>query len=108
MNIQQGDVYWLALDGDIPHPHVVVQATAGDAAVLVCALTTNLKRVALPGNVLLEAGEANLPRQSLVEVAKLSTIESGQLGAYIGTLSPERVAQILAGMDFVRRSFFSR
>jgi mRNA interferase MazF len=31
--------------------------------VVVCALTSNLQRAAAPGNVLLEAGEADLPKQ---------------------------------------------
>lgn len=60
----------------------------------------------MPGNVLLEAGEANLSRQSVVEVAKVSTIYKAQLGEYIGSLRPERIEQIQAGMRFLQKSFF--
>src|SRR4051812_39046941 len=100
MVINQGDLYWLQLDDPsgtepgIPHPHVVIQDTALNqslATVVVCGLTTNLKRVSLPGTVLLDVGEANLPKQSLVEVSKISTVEKTQLGAYIGTLNAARV-----------------
>jgi mRNA interferase MazF len=31
----------------------------------VCALTSNVTRASLPGNILLEAGEGSLPRQSV-------------------------------------------
>jgi mRNA interferase MazF len=109
-------VYWLQLDDasgletSIQHPHVIVQADVLNhsrlTTVVVCALTSNLKRVNMPGNVLLEAGEANLPRQSVVEVSKLSTIEKTQLGDHIGSLSEARVQQILAGMRFLQASFF--
>jgi mRNA interferase MazF len=114
-DIHQGDIYWAPLaDPDaagtgITHPHVVVQPDVLNHSriqtVVVCALTSNLRRASLPGNVLLDAGEANLPRQSVVEVSKVSTVEKTRLGAYIGTLSAPRVAQILAGMRFVQRAF---
>lgn len=105
--IRQGDLYWLQPDkpsegeADILHPQVVIQDDTTTDTVVVCALTTHLQRVSLPGNVLLEAGEGNLPRQSVVEVGKVSTLDKARLGDYIGTLSAERVAQILAGMRFL-------
>jgi mRNA interferase MazF len=71
--------------------------------VVICALTTNLKRAKAPGNVLLEAGEANLPRQSIVVVSQVSTIDKAQLGEYIGSLTRQRMDQILAGMQFLQR-----
>ena len=116
--IHQGDVYWVQLAGAddaaprILHPHVVVQDDLLNHSrldtVVVCTLTSNLKRAAMPGNVLLAPGEANLPRQSVVEVTKLFAVDKAQLGEYIGALSVERLAQIFAGMRFVQRSFFTR
>ncbi len=105
MEVRQGDIYWIAPDEapGVAHPHVVVQAQGGDGGVLVCSLTSNRKRASLPGNVLLEAGEANLPRPSVVEAGKLSTVDKARLGEYIGSLSPQRMEQILAGIRFVER-----
>lgn len=112
--INQGDIYWLALESTgstIPHPYVVIQDDALNHSrletVVVCALTSNLKRASLPGNVLLEAGEGSLPKQSVVEVSKISSMAKSQLGSFIGTLSHERVEQIFAGMRFLQRSFFA-
>ncbi len=112
--IRKGDIFWIQLASEegeaarIPHPYVVIEADVpadGRAdMVTVCALTSNLKRVSIPGNILLEAGEGNLPRQSVIEVSKVATLEAAQLGEYIGTLSAERVAQIEAGQRFVGRS----
>jgi len=111
--IHQGDIYWVALDEPqgsepgIPHPHVVVQEDvinrSPNHTVVVCALTTNRKRASLPGNVLLEPGEANLPRQSVVEVSKQSTVDKAQLGEFIGSLTRPRIDRILAGIRFVQR-----
>lgn len=116
--INQGDIFWLKvedageLEADIPHPHVVIQDNVLNHSrihtVVMCTLTSNIKKASLPGNVLLEAGEANLPRQSIVETAKVSTIGKAQLGEYIGTLSEARIHQILAGMRFLQLSFFNR
>lgn len=106
--IQPGDLHWVqvgsAAEVAIPHPHVIIRVNNG--AVTVCALTSNRKRIALPGNLLLEAGEGNLPRPSVVEVAKVSIICHDQLGQYIGSLSPRRLRQILDGMQFL--AWFTR
>jgi mRNA interferase MazF len=107
MTIKQGDIYWLQTSAsDIAHPHVVIAVDSD--SVMVCAVTSNMKKINMPGSVLLEAGEANLPKQSIVEVSKISTVHKTQLGDYIGILSDQRVQQILAGMGFVQRSFFNQ
>ena len=112
MAVNQGDVYWVAInepdgsDPGIPHPQVVIQEDVINhsrvRSVVVCALTTNSKRAGLPGNILLEAGEANLPRQSVVVVSQVSSVDKDQLGEFIGSLTGERVKQILAGMRFLQ------
>ncbi len=118
MGINQGDIYWIQQEepdgselGYYPHPYVVVQENVFNHSrihsVVVCALTTNLKQASAPGNVLLDEGEANLPRQSVVVVSKISAVAKTQLGEYIGTLSEQRINQILAGMRFLQASFFT-
>jgi mRNA interferase MazF len=118
VNIRRGDIFWVEPDEErgsalgVPHPHVVVQDDLFNrsriSTVVVCALTTNLKRAQEPGNVLLEPGEANLARQSVVVVSQVSSVQKSHLGEYIGTLSTERVEQILAGMRFQQAAFFSQ
>ena len=116
--IRQGDIYWVPLeDADehgsgVTHPHVVLQDDVISASrintVVVCALTTNITRAKLPGNVLLEEGEANLPKQSVVVVSQVSTVDKMQIGEYIGSLSQERVGQIFAGMQFLQQMLEAR
>jgi mRNA interferase MazF len=111
--INQGDVYWVRVEeSDIVHPHVVIQENVLNHSridtVVTCMITSNLKRVNMPGNVLLEAGEANLPKQSVIEVSKVAAVKKAQLGEYIGTLDTQRIQQIFTGMRFVQTSFFNR
>lgn len=111
MVIRQGDVYWIDLEeptGSEPgyrHPHVVIQNDVFNASqigtVIVCALTSNLRRAASPGNVLLEKGEANLPKPSVVNVTQVQTVDKEMLVEWIGQLSERRVQQILAGLRLV-------
>ena len=108
MVVRQGDVFWIDLDdpaGSGPgyrHPHVVIQNDVFNQSrigtVVVCALTSNLKRAAAPGNVLLDPGEANLPKQSVVNVSQIFTVDKSHLVEKIGTLSPRRVREILDGI----------
>ena len=78
------------------------------STVVVCALTSNLHRASEPGNVLLEVGEGGLPRQSVVVVSQISSVEKSRLGERIGSLSDARVELILAGLRFQQVSFFGQ
>jgi mRNA interferase MazF len=111
MVINQGDVYWIDLEeplGSEPgyrHPHVVVQNNLFNQSrihtVIVCALSSNLKRASVPGNLTLEPGEGGLPKQSVVLVSQVFTVDKSQLGEYLGTLSSKRVRQMLEGIRLV-------
>lgn len=107
MGINQGDVVWITpnetngVESDHPHPHVVIQVNA-QTKVTVCALTTNLKRAKDPGNVLLDEGEAGLPKQSVIVASHVSIVDATQLGEFIGTLAEQRIQQVLAGIRFLQ------
>ena len=59
----------------------------------------------MPGNVLLDADEGHLPKQSVVEVSKLSSVRKHHLQRYVGTLTNDRIGQVLAGIRLVQSSF---
>jgi mRNA interferase MazF len=63
-----------------------------------CALTSNLRRRQVPGNVLLDEGEADLPERSVVVVSQLFTVDKEDLLDRIGTLRAERVRQVFEGI----------
>jgi mRNA interferase MazF len=108
MVIKQGDIFGVTLSepsGSEPgcrHPYVVIQNNLFNKSrintVVVCSLTSNLKRAQAPGNVLLAPGEANLPKQSVVNVSQMYTVDKQDLSAKIGTLASHRVREILDGI----------
>ena len=108
--ITQGDVFWADIEpaGTSPgymRPYVVVQNNAFNRSriktIVMCALTTNLRRAGDPGNVLLVPGEANLPEQSVVNVSQMVAVDKRRLRARIGTLSPERIHEVLRGINLL-------
>lgn len=111
MVINQGDVFWVDfgdLYGSEPgytHPSIIIQNNlfnhSGLNTVIVCSITSNLKRAAIPGNVRLDSGEAGLPKPSVVIVSQIFTVDKSELREYIGTLSKKRVRQILDGIDLM-------
>ena len=111
MVINQGDLYWLDLgepQGSEPgfrRPYVVIQNNAYNSSaintVIVCALTSNTRLAHAPGNVLLKQGEAGLPKESVVNVTQVYTVDKGALIEKIGALSKARVQQILEGLSRV-------
>jgi mRNA interferase MazF len=109
--INQGDIFWVDLgepSGSEPaylHPYLVIQNDVFNrsriSTVVVCELTSNLRRARSPGNVLLDKGEANLPKQSVVNVTQIYTVDKRDLMEKIGSVSRGRLAQVLAGIEVV-------
>ncbi len=113
MVILQGDVFWLDLctpRGSEPgyrHPYVVVQNDVFNASriqtTVLCAITSNLGRAMAPGNVLLRKGEANLARASVVNVSQMVTVDKSVLKDKIGTLSRQRIQEVVSGLGLLFR-----
>jgi len=114
--IYRGEIYWVAADPSkgslpgFPHPHLVVQDDLFNhsriGTVVVCALSSNIRRATEPGNVLLDQGEGGLEKRSVVIASQISSIYKSRLGERIGRLSDERVGQVLSGLRFLQTAFF--
>lgn len=68
---------------------------------VLCAITSNLARASSPGNVLLKKGEANLPKDSVVNVTQLVTVDKEDLSERIGKLPPTRFDEVFTGVLLV-------
>ena len=109
--INQGDIFWIDFNepsGSEPgyrHPHVVIQNNLFNRSrintVVVCALTSNLKRANAPGNVLLNKGEANLPKKSVINISQVFTVNKSDLTEKIGSLTRERLNQVYEGIKLL-------
>ena len=111
MEVKQGDIFWVDLgvpthsEPGYRHPHVIVQNNLFNQSkintVVVCALTSNLKRAKAPGNVLLQRGEANLKKDSVVNISQAVTVDKSDLMEKIGSLSPARVREVVKGIKLL-------
>ena len=111
MTISQGDVWWADLPearGSGPgfrRPVVVVQGDAlnrSRIATVVCvALTSNVKWANAPGNVLLPSSVTGLPKESVVNVSQLVTLDKTGLTERTGKLSRTKLELVLSGIDVV-------
>ncbi len=98
--MQRGEIWW----ADLPAPRrsepacrrpvLVIQADSFNASriqtTIVAVITTNLDLAEAPGNVLLPARSAGLPRDSVVNVSQLLTLDRAFLTEHAGTL-PSRL-----------------
>jgi mRNA interferase MazF len=106
--IRQGEVYWLhfgAPEGSEPagrRPALVVQHDrfnrSAISTTVVAAVTSNLRLVAMPGNVRLRRGEAGLLVPSVVNISQVRTIDRSRLSDRVGSLGPARLLEVLRGI----------
>jgi mRNA interferase MazF len=75
------------------------QSQIGTAVVV--SLTSNLGRAHVPGNVILSQKETGLPRDSVVNVSHVSTIDRAQLDARVGRVSQRIMRQVEDGLRIV-------
>ncbi len=111
MVINQGDIFWVDLgcpSGSAPgfkRPHIVIQNNIFNHSrintVVVSALTSNLKRADAPGNVLLSKGEANISKDSVVNISQIITVDKSDLIEKIGSLPSSRIKQIIEGVKLL-------
>ena len=108
MVIQRGDLYWVELGpaaGSRPakrRPVLVIQADAYNrsrlATVLVAVITSNTALATMPGNTFLPAAATGLPRDSVVNITALITLNKTDLSDPIGTTPPSLLNEIDRGL----------
>ena len=110
-DIHQGEVYWIDFgpaSGSAPaerHPCVVVQGDVFNrsriATTVVCLITSNLDRARAPGNVALRKGDGNLPKDSVINVSQVLTVEKSDLVKRIGRLPAGAVDAVRSGLQLL-------
>ena len=108
--MRQGEVYWFYFSGkgsepDGRRPALVVQHDRFNRSAIqttvIAAITSNLRLAAMPGNVRLRKGEANLPRPSVINVTQVRTVDRERLVEVVGDLAPLRLREVLVGLSLV-------
>lgn len=111
MVVSRRDVWWASLDeprGSEPgyiRPILIVQADAFNRSrlrtILGVILTSNVRLVDMPGNVLLPASSTGLPEDSVANVTQIVTLDEDYLSRRIGQVSPRLMARVDAGLKRV-------
>lgn len=111
MVIDRGEVRWTDLSeprGAEPgfrRPVVVMQSNAFNRSrigtVIVVVLTSNLRLLDSPGNVLIPAKLAGLTRDSVANVSQVMTVDRRDLGEAAGRLDALTLKRIEAGLRLV-------
>lgn len=106
--IRRGSVWWADLgepQGSKPgkrRPVLVIQANSFNASrlntALVAIITSNTRLAAMPGNVFLPANTAGLPKDSVVNVTALVTVDKTDLHAETGRLPTALMHEVDRGL----------
>lgn len=109
--IERGQVWWAALDaprGSEPgfrRPVLIVQSDAFNRSrirtVIAVALTSNLRLIDAPGNVLVPAKASGLPKDAVANVSQVVTIDKDYLADLAGRLRGSFLADVDAGLRIV-------
>lgn len=104
----RGGLWWADLGeprGSGPalrRPVLVVQSDRYNASrlstVVVCALTTNRRLAALPGNVSVPSGIGGLAEDSVVNVTQMAALDRTSFEERIGTLPDHLLDQVARGV----------
>ncbi|MFW6090348.1 MAG: type II toxin-antitoxin system PemK/MazF family toxin [Actinomycetota bacterium] len=111
MVISRGDLYWVDLgeaDRSRPamrRPMLIVQSDSFNASRLATTLavvvTSNTGLAAMPGNVFLPAAATGLPRDSVVNVTALVTVDKDDLDDLAGQVPDYLMHDIDQGLRLV-------
>ena len=109
--MQRGDIWWAGLpepEGSGPgyrRPVLIVQADEFNRSrigtVVVAILTTNLALALAPGNVVVKARRTGLPKDSVVNVSQLLTVDKRLLIQKVRALDLSSMNEVDNGLRLV-------
>ncbi|MFN8496800.1 MAG: type II toxin-antitoxin system PemK/MazF family toxin [Anaerolineae bacterium] len=106
--MQRGEIWWAELPDPVAsepgyrRPLLIVQADEFTRSriqtVIGVVMTTNLRLAAAPGNLLVTADESGLPRDSVINVSQIVTIDKTFLTDRVGKLSYQTMSLVEEGL----------
>ena len=106
--MNRNEIWWASLPdaiGSSPayrRPVLVVQADAFNISniktVIVVVITSNLNLANAPGNVFIGTKQSGLPKDSVINVSQIITIDKAFLNEYVSLLSAKTMQQVEEGL----------
>ncbi|MBI9102197.1 MAG: type II toxin-antitoxin system PemK/MazF family toxin [Spirochaetales bacterium] len=107
----RGEIWWADLGipfGSEPgfkRPVVVIQDDSFNRSkirtTIIASITTNLNLADAPGNVFIESEETGLPKNGVVNISQVSTIDKRRLTEKVCVLSQSSMSEIDYGLKLV-------
>jgi mRNA interferase MazF len=111
--IRRGEIWWASLRNPVGsepgyrRPVLVIQSDDFNrsriATVIAVVITSNIRLAEAPGNVFLPQKLAGLPKDSVLNVSQVVTIDKSCLTEKLGILSPGVIDQVEKGLRLVLR-----
>jgi len=111
MVMVRGEIWWASLPESIgsepgfDRPLVIVQSNDFNQSqihtVIAAVVTSNLKLADAPGNVFLSAKSTGLPKDSIVNVSQLITVDKFFLKEKVGKLTAKQFQKLNEGLRLV-------
>lgn len=109
--MQRGEIWWAELPvpkGSGPvyrRPVLIVQADSFNrsriSTAVAAVISSNLRLADAPGNVFLSRRMSGLPKDSVVNISQLVTLDRKFLSKRTGNLSPKQMATVDDGLRLV-------
>jgi mRNA interferase MazF len=106
--VRRGTIYWIDLaeparsEPGFRRPAVIIQADDFNRSLIgttvVALLASNLALADAPGNVTVHARESRLPRDSVINVSQLYTVDKTVLGELCARRSDQKMRAVDAGL----------
>jgi mRNA interferase MazF len=104
MVVERGEIWWANLPdpiGSSPgfrRPVLIIQSDIFNQTkiktIIAASITTNVDLASMLGNVSLNRKSSGLPKDSVINVTQLLTIDKSLLLEYVGTLSARKMQQV--------------
>lgn len=111
MVVERGEIWWANLPepvGSNPgfrRPVLIIQSNQFNRSlintVVVAIITSNTKLVGSSGNVLITSKQSNLPKDSVVNITQLYTMDESLLIEFVGEISDKKMLQVDKGLRLV-------
>jgi mRNA interferase MazF len=104
MVINRGEIWWATLPdpaGSGPgykRPVLIIQSNEFNKSkintIVVTVITSNIRLAVAPGNILLSSKKSKLPKESVINISQIITIDKSFLTEKIYTLSNEIITSV--------------
>ena len=107
----RGEIWWADLpdptnsEPGYRRPVLIIQSDAFNQSkintVICVVLTSNIRLAQAPGNILFQMKESNLPKDSVINVSQIITLDKSFLSECAGSVSEKIMAKVEMGIKLV-------